>query len=227
MAHTSDFITALNQKLEAHFLLNNPFYQAWVAGELTVGCLQFYAQQYFHNVRNFPRYISATHANCDDLSWRQVLLDNLAEEEKGDRNHPELWLRFAEGLGMTREDVLSAQALPQTQKLVDTFFELARSSYAEGLGALYAYERQIPAIAESKIDGLKKHYGIDSDRALDFFQVHLHADVEHAQATQDLLNALSEADRVKAEAAACRLAAVLWDMLTAIYDNTSDLRVAA
>ena len=40
--------------------------------------------------------------------------------------------------------------------MIDNFFAQARKSYAEGLASLYTYERQIPEIAETKIQGLKK-----------------------------------------------------------------------
>ena len=40
--------------------------------------------------------------------------------------------------------------------MIDNFFAQARSSYAEGLASLYTYERQIPEIAETKIQGLKE-----------------------------------------------------------------------
>ena len=36
---------------------------------------------------------------------RQQMLDNLWDEEHGKDNHAELWLRFAEGIGVSREDV--------------------------------------------------------------------------------------------------------------------------
>ena len=40
--------------------------------------------------------------------------------------------------------------------MIENFFCQARKSYAEGLASLYTYERQIPEIAETKIQGLKK-----------------------------------------------------------------------
>ena len=42
-----------------------------------------------------------------------------------------------------------------TKDMIDNFFVQARKSYAEGLASLYTYERQIPEIAETKIQGLK------------------------------------------------------------------------
>ena len=52
--------------------------------------------------------------------------------------------------------------------MIDNFFSQARKSYAEGLASLYTYERQIPEIAETKIQGLKKFYGVKSKDGLEF-----------------------------------------------------------
>lgn len=210
------FIAELNRALDEKHLLKHEFYQAWSCGQLTLDYLRIYAQQYFHHVDAFPRYISAAHANCTSLSARQVLLDNLIDEEQGTENHPELWLRFAEGIGETRENVKNAKLLPETQQLIDTFLRLAKSSYAEGVGALYAYERQIPGVAASKIDGLKSFYNIDSAEALKFFTVHLEADVHHSNATYQLLADLSEDGKQKAARAAQQIADALWNFLTGV-----------
>ena len=46
---------------------------------------------------------------CADPDTRRVLVENLIDEEVGPENHRELWLRFAEGLGLTREEVVSSE----------------------------------------------------------------------------------------------------------------------
>ena len=207
------FVNTLKDKLASKHLLNHPFYQAWTEGKLTLPMLQDYAEQYYKHVDAFPRYLSATHSNCETIEDRQVLLENLMDEERGSEHHPELWLRFAESVGANREGVKAAQVKPYTKNLVDTFMSLSRSSYAEGLGALYAYEHQVPAVAESKMKGLKDFYGIDSKRATDFFNVHLKADVYHSQAAADLMEKLPEADKKLALAAADKAASALWGFL--------------
>ena len=53
--------------------------------------------------------------------------------------------------------------------MIDNFFSQARKSYAEGLASLYTYERQIPEIAETKIHGLKKFYGVSFKRRIRIF----------------------------------------------------------
>ena len=167
------FLEQLNSILDQNHLLKHPFYQMWNEGKLDLAMLQEYAQEYYLQVHNFPTYVSATHAACDDIKIRQMLLENLIEEERGAANHPELWLRFAEGLGLDRNAVLDREHLEKTSESVRILKDLARSeSPAKGLAALYAYEAQIPEVSTTKIAGLKEFYGIDSEAALCFFKVH-------------------------------------------------------
>ncbi len=155
----------IDKNIAAKHLLKHPFYLAWTRGELTREALTDYARQYYHHVAAFPTYLSAVHAKCDDQATRKQLLNNLIDEGAGSPNHPELWLKFTEGLGVSDVDVRTTTKEPETKNLIDTFRSVCRDgSTAEGLAALYAYESQIPAICESKIDGLKKHYGFTNLR---------------------------------------------------------------
>jgi pyrroloquinoline-quinone synthase len=163
-------------------LLNHEFYIAWSKGMLTLDDLRFYAKQYYALETTFPRLLSRVHSSCEDAQIRQFILENLNDEELGEENHRELWLRFAEGLGLTREEVINAPLHPMTKKCIDELMALAADTDpAVGLSALYAYESQLPAISQSKIDGLKNFYGIEDPRAIQFFEVHKTADVWHAE----------------------------------------------
>lgn len=211
---------ALNQQLDQWHLLKHPFYQAWTAGSLTFDHLRTYACQYYHQVSAFPRYVSATHANCESLANRQVLLENLMEEEQGPNNHAALWLKFAASLGISETTVKNTTKFPETKQLIATFLSLCQSSYAKGLGALYAYERQVPDVASSKIAGLKKHYGITAETSIKFFQVHIQSDVAHTQDTAALIQQLDTPDQQQAYNAAITIASAVWDLLTGIYVRT-------
>ncbi len=183
-----DLLAQLDAIVDEHHLLKHKFYQLWNEGKLTLTALQEYAKEYYHQVHFFPTYVSATHAACDDLSVRQMLLENLIEEERGANHHPELWLRFAEGLGVDRDAVLNHEPAQDTKASVQTLKALSRSENpAVGMAALYAYESQIPAVSTTKIAGLKAYYGIDGDAALSFFQVHEQADEVHSQMTRDAI----------------------------------------
>ncbi|MEM8638286.1 MAG: CADD family putative folate metabolism protein [Cyanobacteria bacterium P01_G01_bin.54] len=197
------FLSHIDAVIEQHHLLNHPFYQLWNEGKLSREALQEYAQEYYLQVHNFPTYVSATHAACDDLNIRKMLLENLIEEEQGADHHPELWLRFAEGLGVERTAVLEREHLPETQESVETLKRLARSENpAVGLAALYAYESQIPAVSTTKIAGLKDYYGIESEATLAFFTVHEKADEVHSRMTRQALAKLCEDPDAQVEAIA-------------------------
>src|ERR1700747_3508654 len=162
---------AIDGKVAERAMLRHPFYQAWTEGRLPLDTLRAYARQYFHHVEAFPRAVSSVHALCETRDGRRMLAENLAEEEGielGKQDHATLWLMFARGLGEDEEAVRAQQLNPETEALIGTFRRLSGKSYASGLGALYAYESQFPAVAKAKIEGLIANYGIKDEETLRF-----------------------------------------------------------
>jgi pyrroloquinoline-quinone synthase len=208
-----DPVQTLDARIASKHLLDHPFYQRWTAGTLTREELRDYAAQYFHYAMAFPTFVSAMHAQTEDLATRQMLLENLIEEERGPENHPELWLRFCESLGLDRNDVKAGLANDATRTLIATMKSLARDgALHEGLAALYAYESQIPAVAKAKIEGLAKNYAISADRDIAFFSVHMDADVLHSQTSREILRGLCDTPEKAAQADAAATST-----LTALY----------
>jgi len=208
------FSKELNKKLDEYHLLNHPFYKSWNDGKLTREIIKDYAEQYYQHVKAFPRYISATHSLCEDIEKRKILLENLQDEEKDGADHPKLWKNFALAIGAEENEIDSVKKEKFTTEMIDNFFKYGRASYAEGLASLYTYERQIPEIAETKIRGLKNHYGVSSKEGLEFFEVHKAADVYHREACEKLLDGLSKEEQIKAEKSALSTAKHLWNFLT-------------
>ena len=187
------FIDQLDATIDKHHLLNHPFYESWNAGELSHETIKEYAAQYFQHVSFFPRYLSAIHSNCNEIKVRQLLLENLVDEEKGEENHPELWMRFAEGMGNSREKVNNTTLLKETRDLVNTFMALSKSDkYHIGLAALYCYESMQPEISETKKEGLQKFYNIADEDTLKFFTVHMHADKWHRKVVRNIIRKVAD-----------------------------------
>jgi pyrroloquinoline-quinone synthase len=211
--------TLIDTKVAERAMLSHPFYQAWTEGRLTLDTLRAYARQYFHHVEAFPRAVSAVHSACPDRDGRRMLAENLAEEEgleAGKQDHAGLWLMFAAGIGETEDAVRAQELNAETRALIDTFRTLSRRSYPSGLGALYAYESQFPAVASAKIEGLIDRYGISSEETLRFFRVHESADVEHSSVCRSLLDRLPEEEQAEAVAAGEELAGALWNFLSGV-----------
>jgi pyrroloquinoline-quinone synthase len=212
------YLDNLDNDIAEKHLLKHPFYLAWTRGELTKAALMDYARQYYHHVAAFPTYLSAVHAKCDDQETRKQLLDNLIDEEAGSPNHPELWLKFAEGLGVSDVDVRNTEKQPETKQLIKTFRSVCHNgSTAEGLAALYAYESQIPAICESKIDGLKRHYGLTDPKHYKYFSVHIDADREHSTAEREMLSASVDNHNFESvKRSVNRVLDALWEILSGV-----------
>ena len=208
------FSKELNKKLDQYHLLNHPFYKSWNEGKLTRTIIKDYAEQYYQHVKAFPRYISATHSLCEDIEKRKILLENLQDEENKDADHPKLWKNFDLAMGANADKIENVEQDEFTKNLIDNFFKQGRSSYAEGLASLYTYERQIPEIADTKIQGLKKYYGVNSKEGLEFFEAHKSADVYHRAECEKLLDGLSKDEQYKAEIAALSTAKYLWKFLS-------------
>lgn len=208
----------IESRIAERNLLLHPFYQAWTRGELPRPALRDYARQYYHHVAAFPTYLSALHAHTEDQRVRRHILANLMDEEAGDPNHPELWLRFAESTGLTRDEVSNAQLWGETENLIATFRRVCREgSVAQGMAALYAYESQIPEIAQSKIEGLVDFYGMNTPDALDYFRVHVEADREHSRVEREMLEStLNAEDSPAVTESVDAVLNSLWDLLSGV-----------
>jgi pyrroloquinoline-quinone synthase len=206
-----------NDIAEKH-LLKHPFYLAWTRRELSREALMDYAGQYYHHVAAFPTYLSAVHAKCDDQPTRKQILSNLIDEEAGAPNHPELWKQFANALGIDDVELGNTEQQPETRNLIDTFRSVCgEGSTTEGLAALYAYESQIPAICESKIDGLKKHYGFTNPKCYEYFTVHIEADKGHSAAECAMLAGKIDNQNFECvRAGVGRILDALWEMLSGV-----------
>jgi pyrroloquinoline-quinone synthase len=179
-------LDALHDLIARRRLLDHPFYQAWSDGALTPQDLRTYAGQYYHWVHAFPTWLSAAHANATDLTTRQAILENLIDEERGPENHPELWLRFTDALGLDRDEVRRADLLPETADAIAAMRRVCRDMAAvAGVAALYAYESQQPDVMRTKREGLRDLYGVTTGH--DYFVAHERLDVEHAAGERDLI----------------------------------------
>jgi len=214
-----DLIERIDARIRDRHLLTHPFYTRWREGTLPVEAIQEYTRQYYAFESAFPRLLSSIHSRTEDAVVRQSLLDNLWDEEHGAANHAELWLRFAEGMGVSRDEVRGAQANAGTTALMDTYWQIAtEASPAAAIAALYTYEAQVPEVATEKISGLRDRYGVFDTRTLGFFTVHSTLDVEHSQAERDAVRRAT--DGAEAEdavmAATDRALDAWWGFLDAV-----------
>ena len=213
----------VKEKVEQYHLLKHPFYQAWSKGQLPKEALRTYAAQYYRHVAAFPTYLSALHARAEEGRERRVILENLVDEEYKTPTHPELWLRFAEGLGLKRSEVEGAPAWRETGRVVSAFRRVcSQRPLPEGIALLYAYEDMTPRVAATKAKGLDEFYGIRSERAVRYFTLHEKLDRRHAaQWKRVLAKPLAEKKQAQAAAQAVEEGMQsIWNLLTTVLERS-------
>jgi len=220
-----EFFQELDARIAQYDLLCHPFYKAWSAGELTAEDLREYALDYYPHVRAFPAYLAALGIRLEEGELRRAVLANMRDEQGGEdalgepgRAHAELWLDFAEGMGAARSR-FGHPPVPEVGKLVDHFTGVAsKGRPEEALAAFYAYEVQMPRIAQEKDRGLREKYGA-SEQACRYFALHTSADLYHAEVWRRQLVKLVETDpeaAARAWAAGEAAAKALWTALDGI-----------
>lgn len=191
-----DILQLLDDARSRINVLEHPFYERWSAGTLQPEELQLYSGQYRHAVLALAEASKAA-AEKAGVTHRQALLRH-AEEE---RSHVELWDEFVAASGGERE----ADALGQTAECVMAW--TAGEDLLEHLAVLYALEASQPAISQTKLAGLREHYGFeDRSPGLSYFELHAILDVEHGRQAGALIEQLADerdAERIltRAEAA--------------------------
>jgi len=180
-------VELLNIEIEKQSLLKHPFYRMWSEGKLTSNHLQGYTKEYFQIVRQVPEYVRNIYGLTNDPSLEHELTQNIKEES----DHIEAWMRFALSLGVSRDQLLNYTPTYKTIEAVHALSGLTKLSLEEAAAAMYGYEKELPKISRSKIDGLKKYYGIDNGDATRYFEIHEEADVRHAGIWMNILKNVS------------------------------------
>ena len=185
----------LDEIVQRFDLNQHPFYVDWRAGTLPVERMREYAAEWAPFIGSLSD------------GWERLGHAEYADEE---REHDELWARFRAALGATR-----AEAIRPQSRTLDAVARNAFEQVPETVGALYAFEIQQPATAQSKLAGLDEHYRL-GDGARDYF-------VEHARETDEPaliarhLDELSEPEFGRAKTACVLLAAAAWGALDGVY----------
>ena len=191
-------VERIDSEIEKRSLLKHQFYQMWSEGKLTVDHLQGYSQEYFQLVKAVPAFVQHIASANTDPSISTDIECNMKEEAE----HVEPWVRFAGAVGVPSKELVSYSGATMTNEAVDRMMKVTGSSFEEAVAAMYAFEAELPKISRSKIDGLRKFYGMTGKDALHYFEIHEEADVRHAQVWRDILASLPAEKQEKAFAAA-------------------------
>jgi pyrroloquinoline-quinone synthase len=184
-------IHSVDEDVQQRSLLKHRFYQLWSAGSLTMEDLRGYSKEYFQMVRAVPDLVgNVLRQVTPDLEQGVELRDTIKRNLEEEKRHISPWVSFAESIGVTPNELYDYECSRKTQDAIMNMSELTRLSLASGTSALYTFEKQLPQISAKKIEGLVNFYGVQSDRALEYFRIHQKVDIEHAELWRSLLESM-------------------------------------
>jgi pyrroloquinoline-quinone synthase len=197
----TQFSDALADSLSDRQLLTHAFYRRWEAGELSRKELRSYAEQYRYFETMLPIFLESLAEKLPEGTSRDAVLDNL-RDETAPPSHLELFEMFATFYGARAVTISPAMA-----RLLEAYDTVLERGSAAALAGLWAYESQGAAIARSKAEGLRAHYGVENDAAT-FWDAHWLVEGDHAAWTLEALSSFNpDADEVTA---AARLIGEAW-----------------
>jgi pyrroloquinoline-quinone synthase len=181
-------IERIDYEIEKHSLLKHVFYQMWSEGKLTINHLQGYSKEYFQLVKVVPKFVENIFNVITDPSLKRAIGQNLKEESE----HIEPWIMFSTAMGVQRNDLTSYKGENETNMAVSTLSQLTERSLEEAVAAMYAYEKELPKISKSKIEGLKRFYGVQSNEATKYLEIHEEVDLRHSEVWKSILKTIPE-----------------------------------
>lgn len=179
-----DFFDRLQPLRDRWNVLEHPFYQRWSEGTLEREELSFYAGEYRHAVIALAEAVDAA-----ARASRPEAEAQLAEHASEEAEHVDLWDGFAEALHAD----LDREPLPETVACREAW--TAGRDELENMVAAFTIESGQPAIAATKLTGLRERYGFEEGPATEYFSQHSDRDHEHAAQMRDLIEErLADAD---------------------------------
>ena len=176
-----NLIKKIDEMIEERSLLKHPFYQMWSDGKLTQESLAGYSKEYFQLVKAVPSFMTPIIKKAPDS-----VVSELVENQQEESDHIKPWISFANQLGISEEELIPYSGLAKTQKSVSDLNELMQT-FEGGACAMYAFEKEIPKISQTKLDGLAEFYGMTNEESTEYFKLHAEADIRHAASWRNIL----------------------------------------
>jgi pyrroloquinoline-quinone synthase len=176
-----NLVKKIDEMIEERSLLKHPFYQSWSDGKLTRESLAGYSKEYFQLVKAVPTFMAPIIEKAPN-----GVINELIENQQEESDHIQPWIAFAGELGISEDELTTYTGLPKTLRAVSELNKLM-NTYEGGSCAMYAFEKEIPKISQTKLDGLAEFYGLTNHEATEYFKLHTEADIRHAAAWRNIL----------------------------------------
>jgi pyrroloquinoline-quinone synthase len=182
--------TARLRALSSRYWHDHPFHLRLHEGSLSKHELQLWAANRWYYQRCIPQKDAAILANCPLPDVRRQWLERIVWHDgtaPGDGG-AENWLRLAEALGLTREEVLDERhVLPGTRFAVDAYVTFARTrpwveAVASGLTEMFS-----PGLMRRRLADMRERYPWIAEEGFAYFTRRLEVIGGEGMSTVDIV----------------------------------------
>jgi pyrroloquinoline quinone (PQQ) biosynthesis protein C len=178
--------------------------------------------------RNIHRFFGIRYQKCPIPELRRMLLENMAEEEGEDLfggkypSHRDLWVQFAMGIGIQRDEILNYEPLPGIRAAPEMYVSLVQQSHwAVAIGTGLVFEGGRPKRMKEESKALEKYYAWIPHDCLDFFRAHEYHDEGYGAMVVDVIkqHCMEEHLQHEMREAVKQRADIMWLQNDCIYNG--------
>ncbi len=209
------------RELGRHYHIHHPFNVMLNSGNASREQVRAWVTNRFYYQISIPIKDAAILSNCPDRAVRRIWVQRILDHDghDGEEGGIESWLRLAEAVGLSRDDVESLDdVLPGVRFAVDAYVNFARRAPWQEAVCSSLTELFAPKIHNERLAGWPEHYPWIEPGGLEYFQSRTslaRRDVEHGLAVTLASFTTPEAQDRALEILKFKLA-VLWHMNDAL-----------
>ncbi|TAJ82067.1 iron-containing redox enzyme family protein [bacterium] len=189
---SSEFVRRLKEEIakSPKQRVNHPFVHAVSQGKATMEQIRRWAIQDYQFRRAVPRISMLRYLACTDPEIAARMYEVVEEETRGlatgSAGHADMFVEFAESIGITRRELESAELRPATAAhLYYAELVIHTLPWFVMMAAQIGAEGTFGPAAAALGQGFIKQYGMKPE-SVRFFTVHVEADEEHGTLAEDI-----------------------------------------
>lgn len=225
------FVEWLRNEGRERYHDHHPFHVRMHQGQLSQQALQLWVQNRFYYQTRIPIKDALILSKSEEPTFRRAWIRRISDHDgvRAGEGGLELWLRLAEGVGLSRDSVQSLElVLPGVRFACDAYVTFVREhSLLEAVAASLT-EFFAPDLMTRRIAAWEKHYSWLEPSAIDYFRSRVpRAAADSKEAIEFVVqHATTYELQRRCVAALVRKTEILWHLLDCVGTREAELEAA-
>lgn len=225
------FVEWLRNEGRERYHDHHPFHVRMHQGQLSQQALQLWVQNRFYYQTRIPIKDALILSKSEDPAFRRAWIRRIGDHDgaRAGEGGLELWLRLAEGVGLSRDSVQSLElVLPGVRFACDAYVTFVREHSLLEAVASSLTEFFAPDLMTRRIAAWEEHYSWLEPSAIDYFRSRVpRATADSKEAIEFVVqHATTYELQRRCVAALVRKTEILWHLLDCVCKREAELEAA-